>query len=83
MKNVAKFVVAFGFALSATVPAFAAQTSKTGEVTQYLRAERVHSRSAMDARAYAQDEAPLDARAYAPSETRIELGPDFGIGSQR
>lgn len=83
MKNVAKFVVAFGFALSGAVPAFAAHTSKTGEAAQHLRAERVHPRGAMDANAYAQDEAPLDARAYAPSDTRIELGPDFGIGSQR
>ena len=83
MKNVAKFVVAFGFALLGAAPAFAAHASKTGEAAQYLGAERVHSRTAMDARAYAQDEAPLGARAYAPSETRIELGPDFGIGSQR
>lgn len=83
MKNVAKFVVAFGFALSGAVPTFAAYTSKTGESAQHLRAERIHPRGAMDARAYAQDEAPLDARAYAPSDTRIELGPDFGIGSQR
>lgn len=82
MKNVAKFVVAFGFALLGAAPAFAAHTSKTGEAAQHLGAERVHSRTAMDARAYAQDDA-LGARAYAPSETRIELGPDFGIGSQR
>jgi hypothetical protein len=71
MKNVAKFVVAFGFALSGAVPAFAAHTSKTGEAAQHFRAERVHPHGAMDA------------RAYAPSNTRIELGPDFGIGSQR
>ena len=82
MKNVAKFVVAFGFALLGAAPTFAAHTSKTGEAAQHLGAERVHSRTAMDARAYAQDEAPLDARAYEPSN-RIELGPDFGIGSQR
>jgi len=83
MKNVAKFVIAFGFALTGAFPAFAAHTSNTGEAAQHLRAERAHARAAMDARAYAQDEAPLDARAYAPGETRIELGPDFGIGSQR
>ena len=83
MKNVAKFVVAFCIALSGGIPAFAAHTSKMGEAAQHVQTERVHPHGAMDARAYAQDEAPLGARAYAPSDTRIELGPDFGIGSQR
>jgi hypothetical protein len=82
-KEVAKFVIAFGFALSGAVPAFATHTSKPGEAAQHLRAERVHSPGSIDARAYAQDEAPLDARAYAPGDPRIEIGPDFGIGSQR
>lgn len=71
MKNVAKFAVAFGFALSGAVPAFAAHTPKTSEPAQHVRTERVHPHGAMDA------------RAYAPSDTKIEFGPDFGIGSQR
>ena len=83
MNDVAKFVFASVFALSAAVPAFAAHTSKMGESAEHPRVERVHPRSAMDARSYAPEDVPFDARAYSPNETPIESGPDFGIGSQR
>ena len=83
MNNLAKFFVAFVFALSGGVPAIAAHPSKAAESAQHLRTERVSPHGAMEARAYAPEEASVGAKAYAPNNASDQIGLDFGIGSQR
>jgi hypothetical protein len=80
MNHRTKIVVASVLALAGAGPAFATHSSK---MNQHPQTEHARSHDAMNARAYAPDDAALDARAYAPNDAPIGIGPDFSIGSQR
>jgi hypothetical protein len=82
MNYIRKIAFASVLVLSGAVPAVAAHPAKMNQAAEHLQGERVRPHGAMDARAYAPENAPGDARAYAPNDAPVGIGPDFGIGSQ-
>jgi len=81
VKLFAKILVASVFALSAVVPAIAAEEDTLMERGNVMSAGNAHAEQV--AAKHAHKRHPADSRAYAPASMPADEGIDLSIGSQR